>query len=224
MTSLWLAFAAGLLSFFSPCILPLVPGYLAFLTSDAQHSQNTLHGGVLFILGFSIVFILLGSSASLLGAFLQTHLPFFQTLSGLLVILFGLFLLGFIPIQKLYQDVRLIHRFKPSPQTNRVLMGMAFAFGWTPCVGPLLGSILAVAGNTQTFYQGTLLLVFYSAGLAIPFLALAVLTQRFLKLLQKIRPLTLWIEKISGLLLIMLGILIAKGWLSFLGSALLVKP
>ena len=220
MTSLWLAFAAGLLSFFSPCILPLVPGYLAFLTSDAQHSQNTLRGGVLFV----FVFILLGSSASLLGAFLQTHLPFFQTLSGLLVILFGLFLLGFIPIQKLYQDVRLIHRFKPSPQTNRVLMGMAFAFGWTPCVGPLLGSILAVAGNTQTFYQGTLLLVFYSAGLAIPFLALAVLTQRFLKLLQKIRPLTLWIEKISGLLLIMLGILIAKGWLSFLGSALLVKP
>jgi cytochrome c-type biogenesis protein len=140
------------------------------------------------------------------------------------MIFFGLFLLGLVPVKKLYQDIRFLHRLKPNAQTNRVLMGMAFAFGWTPCVGPLLGSILAVASNTHTFYQGSLLLLCYALGLALPFLALGLITQPFLNMLQKIRPLTLWIEKISGLMLIMLGILIAKGWLSFLGSALLVKP
>lgn len=214
--SLLVAFTAGVLSFLSPCVLPLVPSYIGFLTGmsleEMTHRRRTalLHA-FLFVLGFSLVFLLLGATASVLGRSLAFHKVWLQRIGGVLIIIFGLVCLGVIKAGVLLQDKRVHLQDKPLGYLGSVLVGMAFAAGWTPCIGPILGGILGLASATETFGRGMLLLGAYSAGLAVPFLLAAWAVDRFLGWFQKFRPYLPWVMRASGVLLIVVGILLVTG-------------
>lgn len=213
--SLLAAFGAGLLSFLSPCVLPLVPVYLANLTgsgvidSETDARWATLFHALIFVIGFSSVFIMLGALAGQFGAFLSAYTQLLYRIAGVLLVLFGLHLIGVFKIPLLYYERHLGYPRGNTPAYLRsFLVGAAFSIGWTPCVGPLLGGILAVAWSSQTLWKGVYLLTAYSIGLGIPFLILGLLpalTTRYLKRLN--RHLRL-VSIISGLLLIALGALI----------------
>ncbi len=214
--SLLVAFTAGILSFLSPCVLPLVPSYIGFLTGMSLEEMTTrrrtalLHA-VLFVLGFSLVFLLLGATASALGRSLAFHKVWLQRIGGVLIIAFGLVCLGVIKAGVLLQDKRVHLQDKPLGYLGSVLVGMAFAAGWTPCIGPILGGILGLASATDTFGRGMLLLGAYSAGLAVPFLLAAWAVDRFLGWFQRFRPYLPWVMRVSGVLLIVVGILLVTG-------------
>jgi cytochrome c-type biogenesis protein len=210
------AFAAGLLSFLSPCVLPLVPSYIGFLTGmtlpemSARRRTALLHG-VCFVAGFSLVFILLGASATALGRALNYYQIWLQRLGGLLIIAFGLLCLGVIKLDFLTQERRVHLERKPVGFLGSALVGMAFGAGWTPCIGPVLGAILGLAATSGEVSRGMLLLAVYSAGLAVPFLIAAVAVESFLGWFQRFRRYMPWVMRVSGALLVFVGILLLSG-------------
>lgn len=211
--SILLALGAGVLSFFSPCILPLIPSYLTFLIGDYASSKrhNTRYSiipALLFIAGFSLVFIILGLSASYLGQFILQKQILIQKISGVLVIVLGLHLTGIIKIKSLYHEKGLNLPQNLNKYLGAFVLGVGLAFAWTPCIGPILSSILIYAGNSQNIMQGGLLLASYSLGLAVPFFLVAISVNRFLPGLKKINPYLPLINKIAGILIIVLGVLI----------------
>ena len=217
------AFGAGLLSFISPCVLPLIPGYLSYIsgmsleemrgTSTAVVAPPEVRNRVLlsslaFILGFSMVFIALGASATALGAFLMQRLTILGRIAGAIIVLFGLHTMGLLRIDWLYQEKRVQTTRRPAGFIGAALVGVAFAFGWTPCIGPILAGILAIAAAQNTIGQGVQLLAAYSLGLAIPFFAAALAINRFFAAFARIRKHYHMIELTSGALLVIIGILI----------------
>ena len=210
------AFAAGLLSFLSPCVLPLVPSYVGFLTGMTLpevtgRRRVALTHALLFVGGFSLVFILLGASATALGRALNYYQVWLQRLGGALIILFGLLCLGVFNSRLLSQERRLHLERKPVGYLGSVLVGMAFAAGWTPCIGPVLGAILGLAATSTDVSRGMLLLAVYSAGLALPFLIAAVAVDSFLDWFQRFRRFLPWVMRISGVMLVFVGILLVTG-------------
>jgi cytochrome c-type biogenesis protein len=227
------AFTAGLLSFLSPCVLPLVPSYVGFLTGMTQPDtgvprRTALAHALLFIVGFSLVFVLLGASATALGRALGYYQVWLQRVGGVLVILFGLLCLGVFNSRLLTREHRLHFERKPVGYLGSALVGMAFAAGWTPCIGPVLGGILGLAASSEDVTRGMLLLAVYSAGLALPFLLAAVAVESFLTWFQRFRPFLPWVMRISGVMLVLVGLLLVTGeftrlagWLQGLTPALL---
>jgi cytochrome c-type biogenesis protein len=213
---LLVAFAAGMLSFLSPCVLPLVPSYIGFLTGMSlpemsDRRRAALGHALLFVLGFSLVFILLGASATALGRALNYYQQWLQRIGGVLIIAFGLVCLGVIRWQALSQERRVQVEHKPVGYLGSALVGMAFGAGWTPCIGPVLGAILGLAATSQDLSRGMLLLAAYSAGLAVPFLIAAVALDSFLQWFQGFRRYLPWVMRVSGALLIFVGILMVTG-------------
>jgi cytochrome c-type biogenesis protein len=213
---LLVAFLAGLLSFLSPCVLPLVPSYVGFLTGmtlpemTGRRRIALLHA-LLFVAGFSLIFILLGASATALGGTLKYYQTWIARAGGVLVILFGLLCLGVVKVGFLEQERRLQLQHKPVGYLGSVLVGMAFGAGWTPCIGPVLGAILSLAATSDSVPRGMILLGVYSAGLAVPFLLAAVAVESFLDWFQRFRRFLPWVMRVSGVLLIFVGILMATG-------------
>ena len=214
--SLMAAFLAGLFSFFSPCVLPLVPGYISFISGisleeiEKGNRQNkVIISSIFFILGFSLVFILLGATATILGSFLLEKAFILEKVAGVIIIIFGIHMSGLYRIKFLDYEKRLYAKTRPvNIVIGPFLMGLAFAFGWTPCIGPILAGILIYAGTQKTLYQGILLLVIYSAGLGIPFLMTALALNKFYMLSNKIKKYFKTIEIVGGILLILIGLLI----------------
>ncbi len=211
------AFFAGLLSFLSPCVLPLVPSYIGFLTGMSldemkqDRRRTALLHGALFVLGFTIVFLLLGATATALGRVLNHYEIWLQRVGGVLIILFGLVCLGVFTPSFMQQDKRVHLQDKPIGYLGSVLVGMAFAAGWTPCIGPILGGILGLASASDTVGRGMALLGAYSLGLAVPFLLAAWAVDGFLEWFQRFRRYLPWVMRVSGILLIFVGVLLVSG-------------
>jgi cytochrome c-type biogenesis protein len=210
------AFLAGLLSFLSPCVLPLVPSYIGFLTGMTLNEVSdrrriALLHALLFVAGFSLIFMLLGASATALGRALNHYQVWLQRVGGALVIFFGLLCLGVIKAGPFLQERRLQLERKPVGYLGSVLVGMAFAAGWTPCIGPVLGGILGLAATSNDVSRGLMLLGVYSAGLAVPFLIAAAALESFLEWFQRFRRFLPWVMRVSGLLLIVVGVLLVSG-------------
>ena len=221
MIELLIAFGAGLISFLSPCVLPLIPGYVSFISG--QSLQEILKSKkinflplVLFCLGFSTVFIILGASASFLGKTLLQNSETLRIIAGIVIIIFSLQLVGFINIGYL----NLEKRFEAKKSQNILfpyVIGLAFGFGWTPCIGPILGSILALASIEETLSRAVILLSFYSLGLAIPFVLSGYLIQKFLLFSKNFRKNIDLISKIGGIILLITGVLILTNQLQTIG-------
>jgi cytochrome c-type biogenesis protein len=214
--SLFVAFAAGLLSFLSPCVLPLVPSYIGFLTGMSlpemsDRRRAALGHAILFVLGFSLVFVLLGASATALGRALNYYQQWLQRIGGVLIIAFGLVCLGVVRARFLTEERRLHVEHKPVGYLGSALVGMAFGAGWTPCIGPVLGAILGLAATTQDLSRGMLLLAAYSAVLAVPFLIAAAALDSFLRWFQGFRRYLPWVMRVSGAMLIFVGVLMVTG-------------
>lgn len=221
------AFAAGLLSFLSPCVLPLVPSYLSFVTGlgmeelesgDAALRRTTLIHSLLFVAGFSSIFLALGASASFLGQILREYQVWIARIGGGIVVLFGLHLLGLTPFRWLQRERRMHLERKPVGYVGSFLVGVTFGAGWTPCIGPILGGILTFAATRQTLGEGVQLLAFYSAGLAVPFLLSAVAFTWFLATFKRLRRHIVWVERVSGALLVLVGLLLLSGQFTMLAS------
>jgi len=213
---LLVAFTAGILSFLSPCVLPLVPSYIGFLTGlslDEMGSRRraAVSHALAFVLGFSLVFLVLGASATVLGRLLNYHRVWLERLGGLLIIFFGLVCIGLVRIDALQAERRVHLAQKPIGYLGSVLVGMAFAAGWTPCIGPILGGIFTLASGSDTVGRGMALLGSYSAGLAIPFLLAAWAVDGFLNWFQKFRRYLPWVMRVSGALLVVVGVLLLTG-------------
>jgi cytochrome c-type biogenesis protein len=232
------AFIAGLISFLSPCVLPLVPGYVSMMSgasleelksgSDANLTRRVWKSSLAFIGGFTVVFVVLGASATWVGQFLLGQRTVFNVVAGVLIIIFGVHLTGWVKIPLLYREARIHAQSSGRGWAGSFLIGLAFAFGWTPCIGPILAAILAVAATRETIYQGMFLLIIYSAGLGIPFLLTSLGLSRFLKFYARFRTHFGAVEVTSGILLIAIGVLIASnrlgmlsGYLSFLNRFVL---
>ncbi|MCA9836838.1 MAG: sulfite exporter TauE/SafE family protein [Trueperaceae bacterium] len=212
--TLSLAFFAGILSFLSPCVLPLVPSYLAYVGGAStldQRRQLAIRNSLFFILGFSLIFIALGASASAVGNLLRVYKPMLIMFGGALIVLFGLIMLGLIKLPFLYRDTRQQFKGDSTKPWGAILLGMAFAAGWTPCIGPVLGGILTLAGASGTLMQGVILLASYALGLAVPFFLAALALESFLKFSAKFRRYLPWVERISGALLVFAGVLMLTG-------------
>jgi cytochrome c-type biogenesis protein len=211
-----LALGAGGLSFFSPCILPLLPAYLSFITGvgveeileNRPGRREILPQVLLFCLGFSMIFVLMGATASTLGQAIFQYQRILQWAGGVVVILFGLHLLGVFQWRVLQVEKRLHLGKRPAHALGAFVIGIAFAAGWTPCIGPILGSILMYAGTSQTLIQGILLLALYSIGLAVPFVAVGFAIGSLLPLMQRARNVMRWVSGVSGALLILMGLLL----------------
>ncbi|OGL41583.1 MAG: cytochrome C biogenesis protein [Candidatus Schekmanbacteria bacterium RIFCSPHIGHO2_02_FULL_38_11] len=221
------AFAAGIFSFISPCVLPLIPAYISFISGismeefkEGVEGKKNLNkvtlNSIFFIAGFSIVFVVLGASATIAGKFLLSKLSLFTQLAGIIIIIFGLHTMGIFRIRFLDIEKRINVRKKTYGIAGSFFVGFAFAFGWTPCIGPILGAILALASTRDTVLQGILLLSVYSLGLGIPFLITAIAMNTFLKLFKSIKKHFRKIEIISGLLLVIIGLLIFSNNLQIL--------
>ena len=228
--SLGMAFLAGLVSFLSPCVLPLVPSYVTFVTGmtldeltiagDRRvHRRAAVHAA-LFILGFGLVFIALGATATLLGATLRRALPLLQQIGGVVIALFGLYLLGALRLSFLMRERRAHLAAKPAGFAGSVIAGAAFGAGWTPCVGPVLASILLYAGMRATMGQGMLLLTAYTLGLGVPFFVAAVGLNWFLASTRSLRRWLVPIERVSGALLVIVGVLLFTGRFTMISNFL----
>lgn len=213
----FLAFTAGLLSFFSPCFLPLVPVYLTYL-SGTSGNRVSLGKTLAFISGFSLIFILLGASASYFGQILLEHQEILRKVSGVVIVLLGLHLLGILPISFLYREKRWFGEVKKEGWIGTFLLGVAFSFGWTPCIGPVLSSILLMASTAKTLGAGIGLLFIYSLGLGVPFFLTAFFWQYFAGRLLGINKYLPLLEKVSGILLVILGIMVFANWFSRLNG------
>jgi cytochrome c-type biogenesis protein len=223
------AFVAGLISFLSPCVLPLVPGYVSLISGvgveelksqESQLLRKVMLNSIGFILGFSVVFIALGAVSTEVGYLMGRYKSLLARVAGVVVILFGLHLTGLFKINALYTDARL-HSIKGSSTWGGAfLIGFAFAFGWTPCVGPILGVILGFAAAQDSVFKGILLLSVYSLGLAVPFLMTALLMGRFMKFYSGFRRHMQAVEVASGALLIVLGALLVFGRFTIISNYL----
>jgi cytochrome c-type biogenesis protein len=213
-----IALSAGVLSFLSPCVLPLVPSYLTFVTGmsleDLQGGVNrklTLTHSLLFVLGFSAIFILLGASASFLGQFFRAYEIWIARIGGLIIIALGLHMAGVFRLLPLMREKRVHLNDKPAGFLGTFGVGMAFGAGWTPCIGPVLGAILTYGFSQDTMWAGVGLLAVYSLGLAIPFLIAALALDWFLQVFKRFRRWIPVVEKASGVLLVFLGLLLITG-------------
>ena len=209
------ALLAGLLSFFSPCILPLIPAYFTFITgftldeltgSDSSIRKKVVLSTIAYVSGFSVVFILMGASASFLGSFIQIYSEAIRIMGGILIILLGLHLTGWLRFNALEFEKRVQVHKKPVHFMGTFLVGMAFGAGWSPCIGPLLGSILIIAGSKETVYEGISLLSVYSLGLAIPFVIMSFFINVMLSFLKKATRALKYFNRIAGILLILVGL------------------
>ncbi len=231
--SILTAFVFGLISFISPCVLPIVPGYLSFISGlsfeEMQNADNlasvrkrVLANSLVFVLGFSLVFIALGASASAVGQFLHEWLNLISKIAGIVIIIFGIHMTGLYRIPFLNYEKRIHSQAKPMGFIGSFVVGLAFAFGWTPCIGPILAGILALAAQQETVGQGIVLLACYSAGLGIPFLLAALSLTVFYRIFDKFKRYLHVVEVVGGVLLILVGILIATNYLTII-SAYLAK-
>lgn len=219
------AFFAGVLSFLSPCVLPLVPGYLGFITGmslddlkgDARRSA-VLVPAIFFVAGFSTIFLLLGASATFLGQVLLRYQDWISRIGGALVIIFGLHLLGVFRIAPLMRERRMQMKDRPAGRIGAYAAGLVFGAGWTPCIGPVLGALLTYAAARETLGSGMLLLGGYAAGLAVPFLLAALATGAFLDTSRRMRSWIPTLEKVSGGVLVLVGILLLSGTFTWLSS------
>jgi cytochrome c-type biogenesis protein len=216
------AFSTGMLSFFSPCILPLVPSYLIFISGITFDNYNELEfkkyrkivliHSISFIFGFSVVFVSLGISSSLIGKFLSTYQTYIMRFGGLILILMGLYYLNIIRIPMLNHE-KIIHlKEKPVGLLGSFIVGITFSVGWTPCVGPALSSILIIASTTQNILEGIYLLSLYSLGLAIPFIISALIFDRLFTLLKRFSHIVRYSMKVMGILLIIIGVLLFSSY------------
>ncbi|GMV07753.1 MAG: cytochrome C biogenesis protein CcdA [Gemmatimonadota bacterium] len=224
---IFIALTAGIFSFLSPCVLPLVPSYLTFVTGmsleDLQGGVNrkvTLTHSVLFVAGFSVIFILLGASASFLGQFFKAYEVWIARVGGVIIVLLGLHMAGVFRLMPLMQEKRVHLADKPAGYLGTLGVGMAFGAGWTPCIGPVLGAILTYGFSQDTMWAGVGLLSVYSLGLAIPFLIAALALDWFLQAFKRFRRFIPVVEKSSGVLLVFLGILLMTGTFTWLSGLL----
>ena len=225
MTELFIAFGAGLISFLSPCVLPLIPGYISYISGKSlnellDEKKINLFPIVLFTFGFSLVFISFGATSSFIGKFILNNSSMLRIISGLIIIFFSLQIIGifnfkFLNIEKKFNIEKNQNIF------SSIVVGMAFGFGWTPCIGPILGSILALAATEESINKGILLLFFYSLGLAIPFILSGYLIQRFLIFSKNFKKNINLVSKIGGIILLITGILILTNQLQTLGYYIL---
>ena len=224
--NLLIAFSAGFISFLSPCILPLIPGYISYISGQTldeiiEDNKSVLLKTIFFSVGFSIVFISFGITASFIGKFLINYSNQLRIIAGLIIILFSLQLIGLINLKILNSEARFFTKNYRNNLIFPVIVGMAFGFGWTPCIGPILGSILALAAIEENISKGILLLSFYSLGLAIPFIISGVLIDKFLFFSKSFRKYISTITKVGGAILLLTGIAILTGQLQVLGFFIL---
>ena len=225
MIELFIAFGAGLISFLSPCVLPLIPGYISYISGSSlneliEKKTVNIFPIILFTLGFSLVFISFGATASFLGSVILNNSYELRIASGIIIIIFSLHILGILNLNFLNYEKR-IYTEKKSGIFSSILVGMAFGFGWTPCIGPILGSILALASTEQSLNRGIILLFFYSLGLAIPFILSGYLIQKFMVFSKNLKSKMNIISKFGGGLLLLTGLLIISNKLQALGFYLL---
>ncbi len=222
------AFSAGLFSFLSPCVLPLFPSYLSFITgmsvgaltadlTGAARRRVMLHA-LAFVAGFSLVFVSLGASFSAAGQFLLDYRETIRRVGGVLIVLFGLYIAGVFKLGLLGRTKQLQLREKPAGYLGSLAVGITFAIGWTPCVGPILGAILSLAGTADTVQRGVGLLIAYSAGLGLPFLLSAVALGSFLRVFKRYRPFIPVMERAAGILLVVVGVLVFTNYYIVLNS------
>lgn len=223
------ALIAGLLSFLSPCVLPLVPPYLCYLggmtVEQLAEEQAARTAGAwrvfaaacAFVLGFTTVFVALGASATALGQFVAHHLDLLATIAGVVIIVLGLHFLGAFRIAVLFREARFHIESRPAGLVGAYVVGLAFAFGWTPCIGPVLAAILFVAASEESLWQGTLLLGTYAAGLGIPFLAAALAAGPFLRFMRRFRGRVRTVERVLGAALVITGVLFITGSVNDIG-------
>ena len=212
------AFIAGILSFLSPCVLPLIPAYFTFITGfsleeltqghDSKIRKKVFISTFLFVLGFSLVFILMGASASFLGSLMYKYKKLIRIIGGVFIVLLGIHLTGLIRISGLDMEKRIDMEKKPLHFFGTLIIGMAFGAGWSPCIGPLLGSILIMAGSQETVWQGVLLLAIYSAGLALPFIVLSIFINFLLVFIKKASKALKYVNAVAGILLIIVGLIL----------------
>jgi len=221
--TIYMAFAAGIISFLSPCVLPLVPGYITFVSGVSfseikekneskpylsKEKRTILYSSIFFIIGFSVVFILLGATATWIGTFISSKISILTKLAGLVIIFFGIYMMGFIRPRFLYKEARFQIKDKRFGYVGALLIGAAFAFGWTPCIGPILAGILTFAGTLENVNQGVFLLLMYSLGLGIPFLLTAISINQFWRFFNQIKRHLRLLEVISGIIMVILGLMI----------------
>ena len=225
------AFIFGLLSFVSPCVLPIVPGYISFISGatlgDLQGDGNNpkinskvLINALAFVAGFSIIFILLGAAATKIGIIFNNNISVLSKISGVLIIIFGFHMTGLFKIPFLNYEKRFQMEEKKFGVVGSVLIGMAFAFGWTPCIGPVLGTILTIASQKESITEGIILLSSYSLGLGIPFIITAISINLFFSFFNKVKKHFHTIEVVGGILLIIVGVLIFTNYLSIVANYL----
>ena len=234
IANMLIAFAGGLLSFLSPCVLPLVPGYLSLMSgvsidhlkgeggSRSAALRAVVVNSIAFNIGLSVIFIALGATAGLVGASIISN-PWVRIIGGIVIIIFGLHLIGLIKIKWLYRDTRQFSSEKPRGVLGSLTLGIAFAAGWTPCIGPILGGIMGLAATTGGWKGGLVLATFYSAGLAVPFLITGLGINKFLSFYSRFRQHLHKVEIVSGVVLILIGGLIASGYSSYLSSSRLAS-
>ena len=222
------AFVAGLLSFLSPCVLPLIPSYITYITGlsfadlQAEHPtqkvrMQTIIHSLIFIAGFTTVFVLLGASATYIGGFLQEHMGLLRKAGGVLIIIFGIHVTGIFDIGVLLGEKRLSIQRKPAGYVGSFIVGVAFAAGWTPCIGPILASILMVAATEETVLHGIFLLLIYSIGLGLPFFIASLAMHQFLVFFNRFKKYIRIFEIITGFFLIIVGVLIFTNYLTVIG-------
>lgn len=226
-----IAFAAGIISFLSPCVLPLVPGYVSYIAGgsledltenpSASRRMRAIYLSLFFVLGFSLVFIVLGASASAVGEFLLSNKRLFENIAGAVIIVFGLYLMGLLKIPFMSREMRFVSRAAGGHPASAALLGTAFAFGWTPCIGPVLGGILTMSANTNEVGAGMVLLAFYSLGLGLPFLLAAAFTGFFLNSMKTMRRVSRPFQIFAGTIMVLMGIALITGYLTSLAYWLL---
>jgi len=226
-TTLSIAFSAGLISFLSPCVLPLIPGYISYISGTSFSKINNKKRNLIviktifFTLGFSFVFVTLGSAASFLGKFFLSNSNFFRIIAGTIIILFSFQLIGIINFNFMNKDLRIFTNKYSDNVTFPLLVGAAFAFGWTPCIGPILGSIITLAALEESIGKGVLLLSFYSLGLGIPFIISGILIDKFLLFSKGFKKYVSKITKLGGIILLLTGLAILTNQLQVLGFFIL---
>jgi cytochrome c-type biogenesis protein len=234
------AFLAGIISFISPCVLPIVPGYISFVSGvslqelktnldvDEEKKRRLLRqvafNSVFFVLGFSVVFVAMGASATYIGNWFAANRTVLARVAGVVIIIFGLHTMGLTPIKWLNYEKRFQARKKPMGFAGSFLIGLAFAFGWSPCIGPILAGVLALAATQETVGQGVSLLVAYSLGLGVPFIATGLATNRFLDLFARVKEHMRMVELAAGVLLIAVGVLVATDKLQALSRYFTFLP
>jgi cytochrome c-type biogenesis protein len=226
------ALLAGFISFVSPCVLPVIPGYLSFISGVSMEEMQSRENrgevtrkvainSLFFVMGFSLVFILLGWTASSVGRFLLSYLHIFNKIAGVVLVIFGLHVMGILRIRFLNYEKRFQARTKPIGVWGAFLIGLAFAFGWTPCIGPILAGVLTMAAQSESQWQGVGLLTVYSAGLGIPFFLTAMAFNRFIGFFGWMRKHFRAVEIVSGVFLVTVGVLIFTNYLTIIAAKVL---